>query len=225
MVSAEEDDRMVQRVGSKNWVWPATTVRIEELRESTLKTQHATGLILLVALGISCVTKPQTGIIAAQWEPKAAGDPSEHVMFVWESRNSIDGIIRVQLGPGGERYAGQYIRVTGETKQTIVEPIIGGWGPIWSGYGQGAGFEGDPGIDPWYWGTGQNWNTGGYGTAYASFQGFVMTYSGKVVATLYGKGDHSMRCRFTLDEPNQGLLGGGKGQCQTSDGGKVEANF
>lgn len=45
------------------------------------------------------------------------------------------------------------------------------------------------------------------------------------MATLNGGEKHAMRCRFTLKEPQAGLLRGGKGECQFSDGGRVELDF
>ena len=54
---------------------------------------------------------------------------------------------------------------------------------------------------------------------------FVRNYSGKVVATLFGDKDNTMRCRFQLTNPEAGLSSGGVGECQISNGGKIDVEF
>jgi len=60
------------------------------------------------------------------------------------------------------------------------------------------------------------------GTSYGDFAHF---YTGRVVATLTGSEQHSMRCQFTLKAPETGLLAGGAGECQISDRGRVQLQF
>ena len=50
-------------------------------------------------------------------------------------------------------------------------------------------------------------------------------YGNQAVATLFGDHSHSMRCRFRLSDPGEGLMGGGIGQCQVSDGSAIDAQF
>jgi hypothetical protein len=51
---------------------------------------------------------------------------------------------------------------------------------------------------------------------------FVKEYTGKVVAQLKSPdGKTAMRCRFTLDQPTQGLAGGGNGECTANNGDRV----
>ena len=54
---------------------------------------------------------------------------------------------------------------------------------------------------------------------------FVRNYSGTVIATLLGDRGGRMRCRFRLAEPEQGMSGGGVGECEASGGGKIDATF
>jgi len=170
--------------------------------------------MLLVTLMLAgCATSPQTGIIAARWTPPHQA--TVPVTLSWESSDDTHGHIFATLGAGGEHFHGQYVRVTQQTEVDAIAPIVGGWGPIWSGYAWG------PGVDPWYWGA--PGVPGAYGSAY--YSGFVTAYTGKVVATLFGNHGHSMRCRFTLNEPYEGLIGGGVGECQTSDGAEIDAEF
>jgi len=160
-----------------------------------------------------CASAPQTGIIAARWTPPD-GDTAP-VTLSWDSVDDTHGKMFATLGAGGEHYRGQYVRVTTQTHVNSIAPIVGAWGPVWSGYAWG------PGVDPWWWGPGAM--PGAYGSAY--YSGFVTAYTGKVVATLFGNHGHSMRCRFTLNDAAEGLVGGGVGECQTSDGSQLDAQF
>jgi hypothetical protein len=166
---------------------------------------------LLSMVLVACATAPRTGIVAARWTPK--GGSTVPVTMSWESVASTHGEMYTTLGPGGEHFRGSYVEVTHQTDAARLTPIVGAWGPVWSGYGFGA--------DPWYWGAPGVAPV--VGAAY--YTGFQTVYDGKVVATLFGNHSHSMRCRFTLDIPNQGLVGGGVGQCQVSDGSSIDAQF
>lgn len=173
----------------------------------------ALSIFTLFASG--CAT-PQTGIISARWTPP--GKASEPIVISWESENQTQGRMFVQLGKGGERFRGSYVRVSAGTKVEAVQPIIAGWGPVWGDYDWGDGF------DPWGWGPDGGMPLGGY-VGGAAFPVFIREYTGKVVATLFGNEGHSMRCRFTLAKPEQGLMGGGVGACQSSTGSKISARF
>jgi hypothetical protein len=50
-------------------------------------------------------------------------------------------------------------------------------------------------------------------------------YSGRVLANLRSGDGQSMRCRFHLNVPTQGMAGGGQGKCDLKDGGSVDAVF
>ena len=164
---------------------------------------------------VGCAT-PQTGIIAAHWTPP--GKSSEPIVISWESVNSSQGHMFVQLGKGGERFRGTYVRVSAGTKVEAVQTIVSGWGPVWGGYDWG------PGMDPWGWGPDGGMGMGNY-MGVSSYPVFIQKYTGKVIATLFGNEGHSMRCRFTLANPQMGLMGGGVGACQSSKGSKISAKF
>lgn len=54
------------------------------------------------------------------------------------------------------------------------------------------------------------------------WEGWVRVYEGRVVARLEtSEPARAMRCRFTLDDPDRGLLGGGDGDCKLSDGSAI----
>ena len=164
----------------------------------------------------SACTTPQTGVIAGQWTPP--GKAPEPVPISWESEGDTQGRMFITLGRGGERFHGTYVRVTSGTKLETVQPILADWGPLWEGY------DGGLGVDPWWWGPADGMPMGGYMNA-AYYPVFVRQYSGKVVATLFGNQGHSMRCRFTLVRPQEGLMGGGVGACESSTGSKIAARF
>ena len=54
---------------------------------------------------------------------------------------------------------------------------------------------------------------------------FVRNHSGKVVTTLFGDKGNTMRCRFRHTNPEAGLSSGGVGECQVSNGGKIDVQF
>ena len=116
------------------------------------------------------------------------------------------GTLSVTL-PDGESYSGRYLQIT---STSTVDTLGWGWG---YGYGWGP-----------YWG---DWGAWGPGPWYgpADWTSFVRNYSGSVVATLFGNAGHTMRCRFHLASPELGLSGGGVGECQTSDGRHIDAQF
>jgi hypothetical protein len=103
--------------------------------------------------------------------------------------------------PTGESFSGKYVHVTSTTTVDVVPPVF--WDPAWSDWGP----------------FGYPWDDG------AGFQAFRRSYSGKVVATLFGDRGDTMRCRFHLQAPEQGMRGGGVGACQVSNGGQLTAMF
>ena len=72
--------------------------------------------------------------------------------------------------------------------------------PMWSGWRHG-------------WG---DWDT---------FPAFTTVYSGRVMANMQSGDGQRMRCRFYLNDPVEGMEGGGQGQCQLADGHSVDAVF
>ena len=79
-----------------------------------------------------------------------------------------------------------------QVTQTVSERDFG---PMWEGWGP-------------YWG-------------YDDFDGYVVFYSGRVVANLKSPDGERMRCQFVLAEPTDGLAGGGEGSCLLHDGTRI----
>lgn len=129
----------------------------------------------------------------------SGGSPT---VFSWESSDGTTGTMSATM-PGGQTYHGQYFQIT---KNTTVDSI----GPLWVA---GWGAWGDRGG--WGW---------GYWDAEPS-PDFITHYSGRVVANLAQPSGAHMRCQFRLAIPEEGMNGGGLGQCQLPDGTTIDANF
>jgi hypothetical protein len=59
----------------------------------------------------------------------------------------------------------------------------------------------------------------------ADFPTCVKNHSGKAVATLFGGRGNTMRCRFRLSSPERGMSRGELGECQMSNGEKIDVSF
>jgi hypothetical protein len=105
--------------------------------------------------------------------------------------------------PDGERFSGKYqVVAPGMTRSSL--------DPAWTGDEPG---ENQGQIDDSMWGAGRN-----------QFA-FIKTYENKAVARLKGDRGSTMLCRFDLDAGGAGMGGGGTGECQTSKGAKIAAQF
>jgi hypothetical protein len=162
-------------------------------------------LIPLLALCAACASAPQTGIMAGRWTPKGGVD-AQSVPFSWNSHHENHGVIHTTLGKGGEHFNGQFVLVESSTSGPVVETIYSDWyAPAWAE------------LD---WDT--EGNLPGEGV---ELVGFVHHYTGKVLATLFGNDGRSMRCQLTLNDPRRGMVGGGIGECQVSDGSAIDVQF
>ena len=146
-----------------------------------------------------------TGLIQARSRLAAQQNPTPVQMSFETEMLDSGGELTIGL-PSGEEFTGPYEQIhSHETGDTLGTPW-GGWGS-W----------------PPYW---PDW--GPFGTAWVrgdDYATFVQNYSGKVVATLFGNRGDTMRCRFQLKNSEAGMSGGGVGECQTSSGSHVEAQF
>ena len=154
---------------------------------------------LVIVVGLAgCVT---TGSIGGRLS--VPGEPVAGVTFSFQSERFGEGGRLTVALPGGEYFSGRYLQITSTSTTDVVQPISMFWGPRWH-----------------HWGPfGPPWMEEGDHTA------FVRNYSGKVVATLFGDKGNTMRCRFQLTNPEAGLSSGGVGECQVSNGGKIDVQF
>ena len=76
----------------------------------------------------SCASKPQTGIMAAQWTPPAKSDiPVQTVTIAWESDTSTTGQMTFTLGRGGQRYVGSYLLLENTESHLEAQPLYDIW--------------------------------------------------------------------------------------------------
>lgn len=161
---------------------------------------------LLLLLLVGCASAPQSGIMTGEWTPKQGN--AERVPLSWESKGAEGhGTIFTTLGKGGEHFTGEYVEVRADLSAVKVQTMYQDWNaPTWGT------------LD---WGDEGNYNP----NEVVTVQGFMQRYSGKVLATLFGNRDHSMRCKFTMLDLDAGMVGGGIGSCQVSDGGQIDVKF
>lgn len=172
-----------------------------------MKPRPHTSLLLAAVALAACATTPQTGIMAADWTPPAdSGTQKQRVAIAWESDTRTTGEMTFTLGRGGQRYVGSYLLIEQTRTGAETAPVYAIWNSAsfatWSAPGAGLWFE--PGWPMATW---------------------VEHYDGRVVVGLHGDRDGSARCQFTLTDANAGMVGGGTGECQVSDGGHLSAHF
>lgn len=117
--------------------------------------------------------------------------------LAWQSTGGNGGTMTATLNDGAV-YSGPYFQITHETRVEDVHPLWDGWGPRYRRW------------DPW---------------GPSDWSRFVTHYSGRVVANLAGADGAHMRCRFHLAHPEQGMAGGGQGECQLPDGATIDVVF
>jgi hypothetical protein len=122
---------------------------------------------------------------------------SAPVTFRWKATGADTRGDMTATLPDGRLFDGPFVQMTRE-RRTDLDPLWIGW--------------------PYGW---RDWRWGYDGPDEA----FETIYGGHVVANLKGPGDDRMRCRFTLNVPSWGMAGGGQGQCELTDGRRVDAVF
>ncbi|WAS89886.1 hypothetical protein [Nannocystis punicea] len=141
----------------------------------------------------------------AQTGAAAPAVKHENVVFHWTSGDdSLSGRIKTKL-PDGESFTGKYHEIS----RTATVDEYGDFYNAWY-------------ADPWM---GPSWYWGGSWPYYDTVEEFITNNTGKVVATLQGDRGTKMRCRFTLDDPDRGIKGGGTGECQLSNGERITTRF
>jgi hypothetical protein len=122
---------------------------------------------------------------------------NEPVKFWWKSTDGgISGTMVATLD-NAQTFSGPYLQVTTTTQSQAFDPLWTGWE---YGWGDWRGF-------------------GPYPDA------FTTHYSGRVMANLQAADGQHMRCHFHLNHPDEGMGGGGQGQCQLKSGRSVDAVF
>jgi hypothetical protein len=144
------------------------------------------------------------GVLNAAWKKNPADTASIPVTFSFHREEQGAGRISVQLGPGGARYAGSYLRLTGKRSSARIRGFYDYWvSDVFDDYQHGPG--------------GARLNR-----QQITIDQFQRRYTGSVVATLVGAGSGGMRCVFELLDPEGGLADGATGGCQLKDGSAIE---
>ena len=155
-------------------------------------------MISLVAASMSgCASGPVTGRVSLPGQPPAP------LTMTWESGIFGESGKMSALMPDGEKFSGTYTVVKEGMSRSKIEPAWAGDG---SAHAQGE-------IDSTMWGAARD------------PLAFIGAHLNKAVATLKGDRGTTMLCRFTLDAGEAGMRGGGAGECQTSKGAKITAQF
>jgi hypothetical protein len=124
------------------------------------------------------------------------------VLFAWRaSPDATRGTISAAL-PDGREFSGDFLQVTSTTVAQDLRPYYGGW------YGGGYGYGG--------------YGYGGYGSGVYGSRAYIRRYTGHVIAQLASPSGERMRCDFQLARPENGPRSGGAGQCEISDGTRIE---
>ena len=164
-------------------------------------TRRNAGRAVMIALSaaalLGCASGDVTGRVTL---PGQAATP---LTMAWSSGLFGESGKMSAVMPDGERFAGKYQVVAPGMSRSSLEPAWTGDEP---GDSQGQ-------IDDSMWGAGRDTIT------------FMRTYENKAVATLKGDRGTTMLCRFNLDARGAGMGGGGTGECQTSKGAKISAQF
>jgi len=165
----------------------------------------AGGLVAVALIACTGSSAPERGILAGTWRPSPEREAT--VTLSWTATDPVHGVVHTTLGEGGEHFRGQYARVLerhGERTHVVVTAIHGEWlDERWSG---------------------RPWADADY-VKIVEYPAFTRHYAGRVLATLEGDRGHHMRCRLLLDDPDAGLMAGGRGHCQVSDGGTIDVRF
>jgi hypothetical protein len=159
--------------------------------------ESATCIFLLAGALLGCASGQITGRV------NLPGQPGAPLTMTWQSGLFGESGKISTVMPDGERFTGKYQVVSPGMSRSSLDPAWTGDEP---GDNRGQ-------IDDSMWGAGRNQI------------GFIKAYENKAVARLKGDRGTTMLCRFDLDAGGSGMAGGGTGECQTSKGAKIAAQF
>jgi hypothetical protein len=159
--------------------------------------------LLCAAIALSACTTTGTGKGAVNAARSQSGTPVE---FAWTSTHAgMSGTMSATVA--GKTYSGPFQEGSREVGGDDLDDVVAeSWQRGWVDWGGGAGL---PDWDGW----------GPYSNTIST------QYAGSVVANLQSADGQRMRCRFQLDEPTEGMTGGGQGACRLDNGESVQARF
>ena len=166
------------------------------MRTCTERQRGGVGALVLVAAALAGCSTMGTGTGSVS----PTGAP---VSFAWKGGASgSTGTMSATVE--GQIFNGPYLQVTHEVQTQDFYPMWWGW--------------------RWGWADWYGWR-GWYGPPPGPTVGYATIYSGHVLANLQAPDGERMRCNFYLNSPNQGMTGGGQGECELSNGHTVNAVF
>ncbi len=167
------------------------------------------GLCTLTMLAVGCsTTGTAVGDLEEPSTETATGAPeattTESATLVWRSDGGkpTQGKIWGTL-PDGTEYTGRYSEIVETVPEGQTAYLWTDWSPYWPDWEPLWNYDVSEGVDGW--------------------RTFLTIYTGRVVASLRSADQKTrMRCRFELTKPKDGLAGGGRGDCQLSNGEELE---
>jgi hypothetical protein len=154
-------------------------------------------IALIAGTALGCASGAVTGRVAVPGQPVAPLD------MMWSSGLFGESGKMSAVMPDGEQFSGTYRVVRPGISRTSLDPA-------WTG---DVGGDAQGQITDDFWGAGRDQQT------------FVRGYLNKAIATLRSGRGTTMLCRFDLLDGSGGMGGGGSGECQTSTGAKITAQF
>jgi len=151
---------------------------------------------LVAATLLGCASGQVTGGVSTPGQSPAP------LTMTWESGIFGESGTMTAVMPDGERFKGTYQVMKKGTSWTKIQPD---WNE------SGAEAKADMANRELGQATDQ--------------ERFVSEHLNKAIATLKGDSGTTMLCRFNLNAGESGMRGGGSGQCQTSRGARITAQF
>jgi hypothetical protein len=119
--------------------------------------------------------------------------------FTWQQSDPLSGTLTAMVsGQNSETYAGKFYQITRNSRIDTLGPLWHPWHPGWRGWE--------------YWDSAPDY-------------ALITHYTGHVLANLAGPDGKRMRCEFQLLRADEGMKGGGEGQCQLPSGKIINADF
>ena len=172
--------------------------------------------VMLASLACAKVP-PQRGIMSGEWSTPGSSQV-EIVTISYSSDEAYGGVVNITLGPEGERFRGNFVRINNESQgKAIRGNIMSSWVTLWDQNHK-------PGeADPWMRGTVDAPASREAGSGWDFY--LRKHYSGQVIAFLNGDRGNGIRCRMELKNRAEGMSGGGSGECEVSDGSHIRIRF
>jgi hypothetical protein len=156
---------------------------------------------ILIGIALACSLLVVVACKSTGGGTGASNTGDVQAQFTWQQSESTSGTLTaIVSSPGGsqETYSGKFYQITRNSTVDTMGPLWYPWHPGWRGWA-------DWGAEP--------------------DEAVITHYTGHVLANLGGPDGKRMRCQFQLLRADEGMKGGGQGQCQLSSGQNIRADF